>query len=164
MKTVWANQRLVVIACVLCMIAVGCQDNAVSTNLDIASNPDAKVLLALDYYEPMYKVDANGRATHLHMTWRHLPTPVLAEIGKLSELQWIDFFGTTVTDDGLAQLVGLQKLTGLGLGGTPVTDQGLVHLAKLKSLQWLWLPKNRISQQAVEKLKEARPDLQVYLI
>jgi hypothetical protein len=152
------------LAALMCMVAAGCRDSAVHTSPAAAPNPDAKVLLALDYYEPMYKVDANGRVTHLRLPWRHLPAPVLAEIGKLTELQAIEFTGTTVTDEGLAQLADLQNLRSMSLVNTPITDKGLVHLEKLQSLQWLWLSKNRVTQAAVEKLKKARPDMNVYLL
>jgi hypothetical protein len=124
---------------------------------------DEKVLLALDYYDPVYQVDEDGRVIKLHLVWRHLPDSVLAEIGKLAELRNIDLACSTVTDDGLAHLQGLQKLSGLGLGGTKITDNGLAHLEKLQSLRYLWLPKNSVTQAGVEQLKEARPDLSVYL-
>src|SRR5947209_1858632 len=62
----------------LCIVAAGCRDNPVAPPIP----PDAMVLLALDYYEPVYKVDADGRVTRLRLTWRSLPLPVLAEINK----------------------------------------------------------------------------------
>jgi hypothetical protein len=147
-----------------CAVAVGCKDNAAPTVPVVAPNPDMKIMHALDCYEPMYKVDANGRVTHLRLPWRHLPTAVLAEIGKLTELQAIELSGTTVTDEGLAQLADLQNLRSMSLVNTPITDGGLVHLEKLLSLQFVWLPKNRVTQAGVESLKRARPDMNVYLL
>jgi hypothetical protein len=51
----------------------------------------------------------------------------------------------------------------MGIASTAVTDAGLVHLEKLPGLQYVWLPKNSVTKAAVEKLKDARPDLNVYL-
>lgn len=128
-----------------------------------APTGDAKIMLDLDYYEPMYLLDADSRVIRMRMTWRHLPTPVIAEIAKLTELQQLDLYGANVTDEGLAQIRELKKLRNLGLGATPVTDQGLVHLQKLEGLRYVWLSKQRISEQAAEDLRAARPNLTVYL-
>src|SRR5207249_581852 len=126
-----------------------------------APTSDEKVLLVLDHYEPMYKVDTNGRVTHLRLGGRHLPTAVMAEVGKLTELHGLDLYGTSVTDEGLAQLKNLQKLRTMGLGATAITDKGLVHLEKLQSLQWVWLPSQTVTKAGRDKLKDDRPDLNV---
>ena len=122
-----------------------------------APTGDAKVLIELDYYEPMYAVNADGRVTKLRLTWRQLPTPVLAEIGKLSELQHLDLYGANITDEGFAEFKNLQKLRTLGLGGTAISDKGLVHLQKLEGLRYVWLPKQRISQEAVKNFRAECP-------
>jgi hypothetical protein len=142
-----------------CLVVAGCRDDPVAPPLP----PDEKVLRALDYYEPAYKVDADGRVTHLRLTWRNLPPPVMAEVNKLTELHALDLYGADVTDEGLGQIKDLQNLRQMGLGGTPITDRGLVHLQKLQSLQFVWLPKDSVTQAGVEALKQARPDLNVYL-
>ena len=109
--------RLVLLlAAIGCSLVIGCRETpgpAPNVSLDLAVpalTSDEKVLLVMDYYEPMYKVDANGRVTHLRLSWRHVPSAVLSEVGKLTELQGLDLYGTTVTDEGLAQLKDLQKL------------------------------------------------------
>jgi hypothetical protein len=116
---------------------------------------DAKILLDLDYYEPMYKVDADGRVVRLRLTGRHLPTSVMTEVGKLTELRGLDLYGASISDDGLAELKDLQKLTNIGLGGTQITEKGVEHLAKLEALRYVWLPKQRCEEEAAEKLKRA---------
>jgi hypothetical protein len=110
----------------------------------------------------VYQIDDDGRVLRLRLEWRHLPVPVMAEIGKLTELMAIDLAFTTVTDEGLAQIKDLQHLRSMGLSGTAITDQGLAYLEKLPSLQYVWLSKRTISEAAVQKLREARPDMQVY--
>jgi hypothetical protein len=160
--------KLVALA-LLCAVLLGCRGASepppTRDPVKPAATPtgDAKILLDLDYYEPMYLLDADSRVIRMRMPWRHLPTPVMAEIGKLTELQKLDLYAANVTDEGLAQLKDLQKLRNLGLGATPVTDKGLVHLYKLEGLRHVWLSKQRISEQAAEDLRAARPGLTVYL-
>ena len=151
---------LVFLAC------AGCGDNsppAVAPAAAPTPPRDRDIISSLDYYEPVYKVDENGRVIRLRLTGRHVPLDVLAEVGKLTELGGIDLYGTTVTDEGLAHLKDLQKLRSIGLGGTPITDDGLVHLEPLRSLQWVWVPTQTVSKEAVDKLKKARPDMNIYL-
>jgi hypothetical protein len=143
----------------------GCRENAPEPPAAAPpGSPDAKVLVALDHFNPVYKVDAAGRVTHLHLSWRHLPLPALAEIGQLTELQFLELSWTTLDDEGLAQLKDLHKLQTLSLVGTAITDQGLAQLANLPGLQRVWVSKNRHSEEAIEKLRKDRPDLAVYLL
>ncbi len=150
---------------ILCVLAVGCPGPPAPPPPSVAVGPvgDEAVLIALDCYEPMYQVDANGRVIKLRMTGRQLPGPILSEVAKLKELRNLDFYGVNLTDDGLAQLKDLPKLRVLGLGGTLITDKGLVHVEKMPSLQYLWLPKKTVTLEAFEKLKEVRPDVNMYL-
>jgi hypothetical protein len=110
----------------------------------------------------MYSVNAEGRVIRLRLIWRHLPTAVMAEVGKLTELQHLDLAGATVTDDGLAQLKNLQKLKNLGLGQTMVTEKGLAHLEKMEGLRNVWLSKQRISDEAAANLRAAHSGLAVH--
>lgn len=161
-----AKRASCLLATIVCILPLSCADTTAPTvpaaHTAVALAPDKAVLLTLDHYDPMYKVDANHRVTHLRLTGRDLPVAAMAEVGKLTELLGLDLYGATVTDEGLAQLKGLQKLRSMGLGATPITDQGLVHLEKLPQLQWIWLPKGTVTQDGIEKLKEARPDMHVY--
>ena len=125
-------------------------------------SPDEQVLQTLDCYNPEYKTDEDGRVTDLRLVGQHLPVAAFREINKLTELQIMDLAWSTTTDEDLAQLKDLRKLRHLGLGGTPVTDRGLAYLEKLPGLERLWVAKGTISAAGVEKLREARPDLQIY--
>jgi hypothetical protein len=123
---------------------------------------DERILLALDCYEPIYKLDAEGHVTHLRMSGRHLPFAVMTEIGKLTQLQVFHCDWTTATDEGVAQLTNLKNLRSFGLGGTAITDKSLLHLEKLPSLRWVWVPAAKVSKEGLANLKEARPDMNVY--
>jgi hypothetical protein len=155
---------LTTLGAVLCAVALGCRGSPPpSAPAEREPTPDEQVLRALDCYNPMYQLDEDGHVIRLRLEWRHLPGPAMAEIGRLTELHALDLAFSTVNDDGLAQLKDLHKLRNMGLSGTLVTDQGLVYLEKLPSLQWVWLSKENVSEAAVEKLKAARPDMNVYL-
>ena len=152
------------LAVIVCAVTLGCRDSSAPSGPTATDpTPDEQILLALDGYDPMYQVDEDGRVTRLRLVWKHVPGPVLAEVGNLTELRALDLAHSTVTDEGLAQLKDLQKLRSLGLSGTRITDQGLVHLEKLRSLQWVWLSKLTVTEAGVERLKDARPDMNVYL-
>jgi Leucine-rich repeat (LRR) protein len=150
----------------LSVFLFGCRESAATVDAPAAIpalSGDATVLLALDAYEPMYLLDANGRVSRLRLPNRPLPTAVMTEIGKLSELKSLDLFGAGITDEGLAELKGLQNLVNLGIGGTLITDKGLMHLVKLKSLRHTWLPnKMLVTEAGVEKLKQECPALTVH--
>ena len=153
------------LAAVLCAVTFGCQAKPTPpVPVNPEPTPDEQILRDLDCYNPMYQVNEDGRVTHLHLAWRHLPGPVLAEIDRLTELEFLDLAFTTVTDDGLAQLKDLQKLRSLSLAGAPVTDQGLVYLEKMPSLQHVWVAKNAVTEAAVERLRAARPDMAVHVL
>jgi hypothetical protein len=148
------------LAALLSAVVAGC--GASSSPVSPILMADEEVLRALDYYDPMYQVDADGRVIKLKLTGLDLPVTILADIGRLTELRCLDAAWSTVTDEGLAQLNNLQELRDLGLGGTLVSDEGLGHLEKLHSLQRVWLSKGTVTEEGVEKLRKARPDMSVY--
>ena len=55
----------------------------------------------------------------------------------LPNLQQIQFAGTDIRDEDLAQLKTLYLLSGLGLSNTKVTDSGLEYLKELPYLQYV---------------------------
>jgi len=63
---------------------------------------------------------------------------ILAHVGRLRRLKWLDVRSMRVTDAGLAHLAGLSDLRSLSCLGTPgLTDAGLAHLAGLERLEAL---------------------------
>jgi hypothetical protein len=70
-----------------------------------------------------------------------------------------DYFDTVISD--LAHFEGMTHLVRLDLGPTRVADAGLAHLRGLKNLQELQFSSEEISNEAMAKLKQERPKLQV---
>ena len=131
--------------------------------LEDAATPDQKALRALDPYNPYYKVDHNGRVTHLSLNGKHVMPSALIEVGKLTELQMLSLHAVSLTDESMSHLANLSEVKSLYLVGTPMTDKGLVHLERLENLRWLHVPKKTVSKEATEKLKAKLPSVTVYL-
>ena len=123
---------------------------------------DLAILQKLDCFNPVYKLNEAHQVVNLRLSWRHLPSSVLEVITNLSSLDGIDLAGTTVGDEGLAQLKEMKSLRQISLVNTPVTDKGLEHLANFPSLHDVWLSRKTISHEAMEKLKADRPDIRVH--
>jgi hypothetical protein len=144
----------------VCLGVVGCAESVPPPK---PLTTDQKVLAYLDYYGPVYKLNAQGQVVGLRLGGKVLPAEVMTEVGKLSELRQLDIYGASLAEDSLAQLQDLQRLSSLGIGGTNLTDQGLAHLEKLKGLRFTWIPRANLSDEAIAKLKKALPGAQVYL-
>jgi uncharacterized membrane protein len=85
----------------------------------------------------------------------------LERVGALRHLVRLDLSRTRVTDDGLAHLQGLLHLESLNLHDTAVTDAGLTHLEALEGLRRLYLWRTATTPDGVDRLRLARPDLEV---
>jgi hypothetical protein len=120
--------------------------------------------------------DSLSNVAWVELKWQGGDTE-LAQVGKLSRIDYLDASGssltdaglvhvkrltrlrdlrlnrTAVTDAGLAQLKGLTRLERLELGGTAVTDAGLVHLQSLTALGHLDLTKTRVTDAGVPFLE-----------
>jgi internalin A len=82
----------------------------------------------------------------------------LASLRTLEQL----FLGSTSIDDSAVQhIVKMENVTSLGLDDTKVTDKGLKQLAELKSLRNLYITEKVFSQEAIDGLKTALPQLQI---
>ncbi|MEZ6105745.1 MAG: hypothetical protein R3B96_06400 [Pirellulaceae bacterium] len=64
-------------------------------------------------------------------------------------------------DAGLEQLKSLPELEYLNLYGTPVTDGGLAHLAEIKTLKKLYLWQSQVTAEGVARLREALPECEI---
>jgi len=70
---------------------------------------------------------------------------------------------TSVTDEGMAQLLRLQGLSRVNLAGTKITDDGLQELAKLPNLELVCVNRTQVTAAGVDRLKGARPDVTVMI-
>ena len=99
-------------------------------------------------------VDFFGHVTEVNLFGSVGPADtVLAEVGRLNQLQRLSLLSTSVTDAGLVHLKGLTNLSVLGLDGTQVTDAGLVHLGGLTKLLGLWLDGTQVTDAGLVHLK-----------
>src|SRR5687768_17483402 len=58
----------------------------------------------------------------------------LAEIGQLTQVEYVDVSNSGVSDAGLKELVRLPRLKALELTSTEITDEGLAVLARMPQL------------------------------
>ena len=89
-----------------------------------------------------------------------------ADLAGLCELPGLAFLvlrDTQVTDDGLGAVAGLPRLRRLRLSGATITDGGLRRLEALTGRRCLELGGcPNVSDEGVERLRQALPDCQVY--
>ena len=85
----------------------------------------------------------------------------LKHLAGLSKLDTLIVSSTPVTDAGLVHLKELPKLRRVDLSYTKVTDAGLATLAELPNLEFVELFGLKLSDEAVKKLEQSRPKLQV---
>ena len=131
---------------------------------NVAVPADAAVLEALAPCAPTHKLDDQGRVVELHLENKAVTDEALDQVRALSELRTLSLYGSAVTDAGLAKLAEMHRLESLGLGKTCITQKGLKYVEKIRGLRWLWLTSsNALPASAVDKLKQARPGLTVYV-
>ena len=118
-------------------------------------------------WAPRWVVDLIGADYFGHVThvgWAgplRLPDTVLAEVGRLNQLQRLWLNNASVTDAGLEHFKGLTKLSDLRLNRTQVTDAGLEHLKGLTKLSDLWLDRTQVTDAGVDELKRSLPSLTI---
>ena len=78
-----------------------------------------------------------------------------------SRLRSLVLSGTSITDDGLANLAALTSLNRLDLARTGVTDTGLEHLRAARALGWLSLEGTETTEAGRENLRARLPDLRI---
>jgi hypothetical protein len=143
-----------------CLFLTGCGSTPDVTEGPLT--PDEQVLAALEPYDPIYKLNSQGRVVKIKLEGKRIPAAVMDQVCQLTELQHLSMYAASITDDSLVRLHSLQSLQSLGLGATPISQVGIVHLEKLPSLRWVWLSKWLVVTQEVDQLKRALPDLTVF--
>jgi uncharacterized membrane protein len=89
---------------------------------------------------------------------KNIDFTLLKNFTKLSDL---DLSKTNFVDGDLVYLRDLAQLKRLNLVGTHVSDAGLSRLMALKSLKKVYVWQTLLSAQAVEKWKQANPNLEI---
>ena len=69
----------------------------------------------------------------------------LEPIRRLTQLRFLDLFGSAIDDEGLKPVASFIQLEQLGLDDTAVTDAGVAHLAGLPNLRRLDLNRTNVS-------------------
>lgn len=133
----------------------------------LAGLRNARGLTELDLSQrEMTDADLEGLKGWKHLLILRLPKTItdagLARLTGLAELRVFDVEGAKgVTDAGLKHLGGMGKLEWLDLSGTKVSDKGLPDLEVMKSLRWLRLQSTGVSEEAREKFRKKRPEVEV---
>lgn len=111
--------------------------------------------------EGLALVTALPRVVHLHLKDTKITDEGLAQVGSIESLQRLHLEKTKITDQGLPHLKSLANLEYLNVYGTDITDAGLDVLAELKGLKKLYIWQTKVTIPGCNKLKAARPDLEV---
>jgi hypothetical protein len=114
-----------------------------------------------DELEKMTELD------RLEPVWLQLPkAPVtnrgVASLKRLKELRGLSLLGTRVDDDGMQHLLELKNLHTLNLDGCAVTDRALAVLGQIPQLRGLSVIGTKVTPDGVNKLRKARPDLDLH--
>jgi hypothetical protein len=124
---------------------------------------DKHALEMLQSLQPNYQLDYDGRVVELRLDGKHVTDEALELIKELTALRTLSLYGSSISDAGLENLKELGYLQALGLGATKITDKGIAHLEQVPALRWLWVTEDpQISEAALEKLRQAHPDLTIY--
>jgi hypothetical protein len=78
-----------------------------------------------------------------------------------SPISILDLSGTSVTDDGVAELKRVQSLQFCFLDNTTVTDNSVDSLAELPNLKVLSFSSTQVTPQRLQRLKRERPKLSI---
>ncbi len=79
---------------------------------------------------------------------------MLAEVGKLDQLEQLNIFGNEVTDAGLGHIRNLTNLHALYLSNTSITGAGLANLERMTKLRYLGLQGSRIDDASLVHIKD----------
>ena len=83
----------------------------------------------------------------------------LDQVVHLKQIEQLELWGSSVSDDRLADLEGLTRLRTLCLHMTRVGDKGLANLKGLPALRVLWLNRSAVTDAGLAHLKD-RTDLE----
>jgi len=100
----------------------------------------------------------------LHACYTIITDKGMESIAKIPTLTILNLSGTGITDKGMKQIAQLPELNWLLIQSDKVTDAGLSELSSSSQLKRLSISKDmKITAEAIQKLKQAIPKLQVDL-
>ena len=102
-----------------------------------------------------------GNITWLRLSGSNLKTGDLAALSSFSNLTRLHLDRNPVDDNIWAHLTGLTHLEYLNLYGSQVTDAGLANAQPIQSLTKLYLWQTLVTPQGAQALRDARPDMTV---
>ena len=131
-------------------------------NIDYDLNPNRRPWwlrwlgdrLGLDYVSHVVGVDLVGVGPDGPSTGAELDHVV-----RLTRIERLGLWGSSVNDARLADLKGLTRLRSLGLHKTRVGDKGLANLKGLPALRVLWLNRSAVTDAGLAHLED-RTDLE----
>jgi hypothetical protein len=109
-------------------------------------------------WAPEWLVDLIGVDFFGHVTVASLPSRsaaidrVMAQVGRLTQLEGLSLTGCSVSDTALAHLKRLTSLFYLNLDRTDATDVGLAHLKRLTNFSSLHLGSTRVTDAGPAQL------------
>jgi len=91
----------------------------------------------------------------------NIKDPGLAALSGLPQLNQLILDSTNITDAGLSHLLSIPFLTVLNLSSTDISDAGLEILAAMEKLFRLYVKDTSVTAAGLDKLKKARPNLEI---
>jgi hypothetical protein len=83
-------------------------------------------------------------------------------VGRCPNVTNLNLRYRAIDDDFVARLGSHPSLTGIDFSGTIVTDQSIAVLGRMPLLRTVGLPRATVSQDSVERLQEARPEMKIF--
>ena len=102
-----------------------------------------------------------GNVVDLNLRDTKITSAGLVHLKGLAKLTRLHLERTNVGDEGIANLTKLTTLEYLNLYGTKITDKSLDHLAGLKNLRQLYVWQTDVTDAGIAKFKKALPAVSV---
>lgn len=104
-------------------------------------------------------ISSSTTITRLSMASTGLTGKGLAQIAKMSQLEWLDIWNTKIRADDLASLIKLQNLNYLSIGGYCGQryldmEKAIPQLLKIPNLTSLWVDNILLTDEQLCKLKK----------
>jgi hypothetical protein len=106
-------------------------------------------------------VDRPGDLEQLSLEATRVSDRIAPLIGRATRLRELDLSWTAIGDPVVQRLRGARELETLWLTGTTVGDDSIAPLEELPNLKAVDLQRTAVSERAVQRLKSARPELNV---